>query len=343
MAGKTDIPKGERMVRIYAHLVRNRSQKYSIQDVLDYLGRSNNVTLRNVQRDLKELSEIEGACVTHETKNGKKCYFIEPDMRRKIALPIQRNGLLAFFLLKRLQPLFASRAADFEELTEAVFDRTTETDYDLFEDLDEKLEESAFLLGEKSTLALDGAMFNDLLTSLANRRKLKILYAAGSYDKPGEKTICPVKLVLFKGELYFVCVSESDEKWNFFVKPSRILKAELTGETFTVDKKRIERIEKRLAGSFGIYDEQESEPKKIVIRFPPDKYYELIFHERRFHSSQKLSKDRAGNNVLTMQVPIGLDLINWVLSWPDAVVVEPVELRKEMREVGRRLKERYGK
>ena len=133
MAKNTDIPKGERMVRIYAHLVRNKSRKYSVRDILAFLGRTDNVSLRNAQRDLKELSEIEGACVSVEMINGKKCYFIEPDMRRTLSLPIQRNGLLAFFLLKRLQPFFASKAATFEELTEAVFDRTSETDYDLFE------------------------------------------------------------------------------------------------------------------------------------------------------------------------------------------------------------------
>jgi predicted DNA-binding transcriptional regulator YafY len=273
MAKKTDIPKGERMVRIYAHLVRNKSRKYSIQDLLAYLGRTDNVTLRNVQRDMKELSEVEGSCVSVEILNGKKHYFIEPDMRRKFSLPIQRNGLLAFFLLKRLQPFFGSKAANFEELTEAVLDRTSETDYDLFEDLDENLEETTFLLGEQSPLALDSAMFNDLLTSLVKQRKLKILYAGAAYGQPKEKTVCPVKLLLFKGELYFVCMSESDAKWDFYVKLCRILKAELTDAVFVPDKKRIERIEKRLVSSFGIYDGAEPAPKKIVIRFPSDKYY----------------------------------------------------------------------
>jgi Predicted transcriptional regulator len=343
MAKETDIPKGERMVRIYAHLVRNKSRKYSVHDILAYLDQTDNVSLRNVQRDMKELSEMDGACVSVEIINGKKYYFIEPDMRRKLSLPIQRNGLLAFFLLKRLQPFFPSKTATFEELTEAVIDRVSKTDYDLFEDLDEKLEETTFLLGEQSALALDGAMFNDLLTSLVKHRMLKILYAGAAYEKPKEKTVCPVKLILFKGELYFVCMSEADPKWDFYVKLCRILKAELTDAVFIPDKKRIERIQKRLVSSFGIYDGAEPAPKKIVIRFPSDKYYEQIFNERKYHHSQKLSKDKAGNNILTMQVPVGLDLVNWVLAWPDAVVVEPEELRKEMRNVGKSLETKYGK
>jgi hypothetical protein len=44
-----------------------------------------------------------------------------------------------------------------------------------------------------------------------------------------------------------------------------------------------------------------------------------------------------------MSVPVGLDLINWVLSWPDAIVQEPEELKKEMRVVAKTLMEKYGK
>ncbi|MCX6775084.1 MAG: hypothetical protein NTY99_03290, partial [DPANN group archaeon] len=72
------------------------------------------------------------------------------------------------------------------------------------------------------------------------------------------------------------------------------------------------------------------------------RYYELIFSERKFHYSQKMSKYKAGNNILTMQVPVGMDLVNWVLAWPEAMVVGPEELRGEMREVGKRLRETYG-
>lgn len=190
-------------------------------------------------------------------------------------------------------------------------------------------------------LTLDGAIFNDLLTSLIKHRKLKIQYAGAAYEQPKEKTVCPVKLLLFKGELYFICMSESDSKWDFYVKLSRILKAELTDIVFVPDKKRIERIEKRLVESFGIYDGAEPAPKKIVIRFPSDKYYEQIFNEKKYHHSQKLSKDKAGNNILTMHAPVGLDLVSWVLGWPDAIVIEPEELKEELRNVGKLLIKKY--
>jgi predicted DNA-binding transcriptional regulator YafY len=264
-------------------------------------------------------------------------------MRPKLTLPIQRNSILAFFLLKRLQPFFASKAKTLEELAEVITDRTSERDYDLFEDLDEKLEETTFLFGEQSPFTIDGPLFNDLLTSLVKRQKLKILYQGGAREKPASKIICPAKLILFKGELYFICMSEYKEKWDFYIKICRIQKAELKKETFTPDPKRIKRIEQRLAGSFGIMDATIPEPRKVVVRFPAGPYYQHIFTEKKFHQSQKVSADKEGNTIVTMNVPIGLDLINWVLSWPESVVLEPEELKKEMLVVAKTLEKKYEK
>ena len=48
-------------------------------------------------------------------------------------------------------------------------------------------------------------------------------------------------------------MSEYYEK-DFFIKISRIVKAELTNESFAPDPKRIKRIEDRLIKSFGMFD-----------------------------------------------------------------------------------------
>jgi predicted DNA-binding transcriptional regulator YafY len=343
MGKETETPRGERLVKIFGHLVRNKTRKFSVQEIITFLSQDENVTLRNVQRDLKALTEIQGIPVRCETIAGKKQYSLEPDMRPKLSLPIQKNGLLAFFLLKRLQTFFAPGAKSMDDITEALLDRATETDYDeIFEDLDQKLEKSTFLLGEKSTLTLDGEQFNNILTSLVKRKKLKILYHAGKSKEPYEKIICPAKLLLYCGELYFVCMSEYYDK-DFFIKISRIAKAELLNETFEPDQKRIKRIEDRLVKSFGMFDRVEPKVYKVKIRFPSTPYYKIIFSEKKFHSSQQMTETKKDSILLSLSVPIGMDLVNWVLAWPEAVVVEPKELIEEMRVVARTLTKKYGK
>jgi predicted DNA-binding transcriptional regulator YafY len=339
---KTETPRGERMAKILIHLIRNRRRRFTVTDLHTWLNTDEPVHLRNVQRDLKVLAEVHSDVVGTDRQDGKLCYFIHPDMRGKISLPIQKNGLLAFFLLKRIKPFFAPKAKTLEELAEAVTDRASDSDYELFEDLDEHLEESTFLFGEQSPFSIDGQMFNALLTSLVKNNKLKILYSAAAKHKPIKKIICPAKLVLYKGELYFICMSEYNPDHDFYIKLCRILSVELMRDTFVPDPKRIKRIKDRLVNSFGMFDGNVPRLQKVIVRFPAGPYYQHIFTEKQFHNSQKISTDKNGDTLISMNVPVGLDLINWVLSWPEAVVVEPEELKKEMLTVARTLLKKYG-
>jgi predicted DNA-binding transcriptional regulator YafY len=56
-----------------------------------------------------------------------------------------------------------------------------------------------------------------------------------------------------------------------------------------------------------------------------------------------MSGNKKNGLLVTLNVPIGMDLINWVLSWPEAVVVEPKELIEEMKIVASTLIKKYGK
>ncbi len=343
MGKETETPRGERLVQIFCHFVRNKNKTYSVQEILEFLEQDGPVTLRNVQRDLKALTEIEGIPVICIPENSKNKYGIQPDMRLKVSVPLQKNGLLAYFLLKRLQPFFPADAKSIANITEALTDHTSKVDYDtIFGDLDQRLEESTFQLGEKSTVTMKDDNFNNILTSLVKRQKLEILYHSGNSEEPYEKIICPAKLLLYCGELYFVCISEKIDK-DFYIKISRIVTAKLLNETFTPDPKRIKRIEDRLANSFAMFDGVEPKVCKVTVRFPYEPYYKLIFTEKKFHSSQKISGNKKTGLLLTMNVPVGLGLINWVLSWPKAVVMEPKELINEMKVVAKTLTKKYGK
>ena len=122
----TDLAKYRRIVEIYAYLIRNQSRQYTVADIRKFLEEGGDATLdisaRNVQRDLKDLADIPNTCVEAKWEKGRLYYFIEADMRRKLSLPIQQNGLLAFFLLKRLQPFFARKTKSLDDLSEKIAD-----------------------------------------------------------------------------------------------------------------------------------------------------------------------------------------------------------------------------
>ncbi len=336
----TDTPKGERMVKILAYLIRNRSRKYTPGEIRAFLEQSEAVDLRNVQRDLKELSDIRESCVQCERKAGKLYYFLEPDMRGKFGLPIERNGLLALFLLKRLQPFFAPKATTFQELSQALRELGSEVGDELFEDLDERLGEQTQVLGERSLLSLDSELLNSLLEGLVRKRRLAITYRREMAEEPRAYTVCPVKLILSGNDLYLVCVFEPHHQSNYYFKVCRMIEAKLCEETFEVTAELRQRVDQRLSRSFGLLDPADSKMEKVVLRFPD--WFETLLNERQYHPSQQVSADGDGNTVCRLEVPVGEDFRRWVLSWGDLVtVLKPKSLRSELKQIGKNLAKRY--
>jgi predicted DNA-binding transcriptional regulator YafY len=245
------------------------------------------------------------------------------------------------FMLKRIQPFFAPNANTLREMGQALADLSSDEDFELFDDLDQRLEESTHVLGEQSLLALDGELLNSLMRALVEKRVLKVVYQRSDDRQPVEREVCPAKLVLFKGALYFMSVSRYHPRRDYFVKLSRILKAQLVQERFEVDPKRIARIDSRLRSSFGMLDDDMPKPEKVVLRFPS--YFDLLLNEKTYHHTQKVHRDKHGDMVLSMNVPVDHELVKWVLQWEDrAKVVAPKSLRAWVARIGQSLVRQYG-
>lgn len=336
----TETPRGERMAAILLHLVRNRHRKFSAGDIHAWLNMTEPVILRNVQRDLKVLAERHDDIIGVQRRTNRRYYFIKPDMRDKMSLPIEKNGLLALFLLKRLQSFFDLDTGNMQRLSEGIAELSARDDYDLFEDLDERLSETTFFMGERSLLNLRGSMLNDLLTGLVEGREVETTYRKSDTLQPVRRTIRPVKLILYKGELYFICISRRHADRDYYIKLSRIVTATLGEERFSLSAARRERIDKRLSESFGMLDADEPRPRSVTLQFP--RYMKLLLSERRFHPSQTLREDTEGNVILTMKAPVDKDLVQWVLGWSDTVqVLKPRSLRRKLAAMGDFLRTTY--
>ena len=122
---------------------------------------------------------------------------------------------------------------------------------------------------------------------------------------------------------------------------SRLQSVKLLDEVFPFPLRRQKEIDKCLASTFGIWnDEQNMQPERVELRFPPNFAF---LEEHVFHHTQKIARDAKGNYRLSLKVPLTLDLRQWVLSWMDSVtVLGPERLRKELGEFGVRLKGRCG-
>lgn len=65
--------KYRRVIEIYVLLRSNRKKKFSVSKIMKIFG--GDISLRNAQRDLKDLLNIKGAGIKCKTLNRKKLYF----------------------------------------------------------------------------------------------------------------------------------------------------------------------------------------------------------------------------------------------------------------------------
>lgn len=337
---KTETPKYERVVRMLAYLIRNRGRRVTPGDMKRFLDQRERADIRSVQRDLQQLLAVRDSCVQAQKVKGKLYYSIEPDMREKLSLPIQRNALLALFLLKRLQPLFAPGANTLQEISETLQAFGSELGDELFDDLDERLGQQTQILGEQSLLAIDNNTLNTILEGLLRQSRLEFTYRRGLRSDTKNYNVCPVKLIMSANQLYLVAVFDPSHKSNYYFKVGRMLSVSLVEQSFELTSAQRKRIEDRLSKSFGLLDSADAPVRKVVLHFPG--WCDTMLTETLFHPSQKVSLKGDDTVVCSLEAPVGEDLVRWVLGWGDlATVVTPRSLRTQLRAIGSELAKRY--
>lgn len=78
----------------------------------------------------------------------------------------------------------------------------------------------------------------------------------------------------------------------------------------------------------------------VKVLFSPEVAARIA--ETNWHPSRRLERRGDGNVVLEMRLPALLEFVPWVRSWgPEALVIEPEELRQQVAESFKRAAERY--
>jgi len=105
----------------------------------------------------------------------------------------------------------------------------------IFEDLDQKLEESTFLLGENQRSRLTGS--NSIVSYLAGKKEKTEDFVPRRNPRRHTRKSSARQASALWGELYLSACPNIRQR--LFIKISRIAKAELTKESFEPDPKRI--------------------------------------------------------------------------------------------------------
>jgi len=91
---------------------------------------------------------------------------------------------------------------------------------------------------------------------------------------------------------------------------------------------------KQLSTAWGIVTDDEVTAIKLWIT--PDLV--RLMEETVWHPSQKVKRGKDGSAIMTLQVANTWELVTWILGWGEKIeVLEPEELRHEMREISMRM------
>jgi len=179
--------------------------------------------------------------------------------------------------------------------------------------------------GPRWGLGIDPDVLETVRAASAERQKLELTYASASSQDKRKRTLGPHFLYFAKGSLYLVAEDLDDQQTKIFSLP-RISEAVMLDEPF--DGKAID-PEEYFKASFGVY--RGVTPVHVRVSFSAE--IAPYVKERRWHESQSIVAKSNGSIILSLDVGLTPEFIQWITGFGSLVqVLEPNTLKKTLVE-----------
>ncbi len=170
-------------------------------------------------------------------------------------------------------------------------------------------------------------------------RQAKIWYRSLEKAEPEERTIDVyfIQPMALEHATYVIAhCHHANEKRVF--KLERIKSIELTNDHYTIPKTFDPN--ELLGAGWGIMVDGKAET--IKLRFSPE--IARVAEEATWHLTQEARQELGGSTIVTMTVPLTVQLKGFILSWGEKVeVLEPKELRERIAQTVQKIREMYRK
>lgn len=300
---------------------------------LDDLVEETGVDRRTVHRDLAAVQEA-GYPLVAEWQAGKKVYRFLTRTRQIAPITFTLDELVSLHLLRSLATMLPPQP--FGSEIDALFDK-------IHAALPPR---SAAHLERISRVALPrlqgmrdyssaAELLSELRRALLYQYRIKLAYGR-SGKLPAEYEVDPYTLVLAKGGLYLLGYAHNRNAIRLFA-------VERIGR-LTVSRQRFEMPddfdpEACFSDAFGLVSDQ---PMQIKVRF--DQEVAQTVRERMWRPGQLISELPDGGLLLSFEAAGTLEILAWVLSYGShAELLEPPELRRELRRQIKGMRELYRK
>ncbi len=157
-----------------------------------------------------------------------------------------------------------------------------------------------------------------IIKALMDNRQLAITYESTRH--PGQRTVLPLTLVMWKSALYLI-VRSDDRARTYMMAVDRIRKVKLLPESFIYPDAGSYDPAKMLDGGFGVFVDPDARLRDFELHFVPDDALHRDIMERRWHSSQRFEKLDDGGLKMTFSVTSETEVWPWIRSFGDLVTV----------------------
>jgi proteasome accessory factor B len=321
---KSTRPPLARMLRIHEALMANSMPNCpGLADELE-------VTGKTIQRDLEFMRDQLGLPLAYDAQRFGY-YYTEP-VAAFPGMQVSEGELMALFVAQKA--LAQYRGTVFEKPLASAFRKLTES-------LPEQISvvagswDSFFSFKTFGAPVADLALFSELSQAVQKSRIVSFGYRKLKGADHEQRRVRPYHLTCADNQWYLLGYDEARNGIRTFVL-SRMKGLVLGGREF--ERPRDFSPGEFLSGSFGIF----SGGKKQVVRIRFDSFAAQLVSERIWHASQKLKPLKNGELELTLTLSSLPEVERWVLSWGGhAEVLAPRKLREQLRDIGKKMSDRY--
>lgn len=314
---------------------RNYSQAARLHDVirliearrgitLDDLVQETGVNLRTVHRDLAAI-EAAGYPLVSEWQGNRKLFSFITGFRNVPPISFTLTELMTLSLFR--SQLDFLRGTPFHEDMSAIARKVASVLPPRYAAHMERMAQVTVpLLSGSRDYSRVAEQLSCLREALLYQYHVTLSYAARGRSGAQRYDVEPYTLIVYRGGLYLLGYARNRAALRTFAV-ERIIDVAVRAERFEIPEEF--NAEEQLRRAFGIV----AEPVMTVrIRFSAE--VAASVRERTWHESQQIAEQPDGGIVVTFVAGGRMEIIAWILSFgAHAVVLEPEDLREEIRRV----------
>lgn len=332
-----DMTRGERTVQLFVQVISNPTKKYSVGDLMELLNIPDGER-RNVQRDMRFLSELDAGRYVQQESVGRTFYYSSALQNAdRLLFPNFENAMLHFVFLRRIANIYPATSEIITQLLERIEKSLPPREKKAIQLLGQELNSKILFMGTPPDFEEDASeKIRVILQAIHDHRKIEVEYIN---ENSWSKRI-PLMIIVYQNDIYVGCESESHAGDTYTLKFRRIQNVKLSKETFVENPKTMDKLRRQVMSGAAFMSGQEPKLQDIEIEF--ESRAKLYLQEKPFNRNMNISKGKNGKIIVKMKAENNQLLFHWILSFSDAArVIKPASLRRRLSEFADYLKEVY--